>query len=565
MASTMSDVQKIAVTLSEPDLAIEPGTVAHLVVTMTNRQETPDRLSLEIEGLDMEWYMIPVPAVNVAAGGQAGERILFKVARGSENRAGSYPFLVRVQAMETGAVGIAQATLVVKPFNALQVEMNPKRAVASFFRPMNEFEVNVGNLGNTEETLNLYASDPEDGCAYEFDTDRITLKPGQSQTVPLLVRPKVSSLLGGQRLYGFTVSARSVEDSYISANTHGQVEKHALVSPLLGIFVLLLAFAGAGWLLMRPRPPVPVGIHFFNAERTHVTAGQDVKLSWDVSPNYRQIILYHQVGHKGALIADGEQHSAAGSIHVQPDPPQTTYTLVVRGDGNQRKASDPIAIDVTPAPAPPKPVLKTFSADPPVIHLGESTVLNWEGKAKFYVLDPGGLRLESFERSHQVTPDRVGDAVYTLRAFNDSDNPNPPTKKVTIHVADKDESIASVPRFEARPASPYIGDPVQLRWRTAYALRGVRIDPDHGGTIGSVPASGSVSFVVNDPTTFTLTATDSAGLPVTKKLAVTPKPKPPPPPLTNPPTGENTTPTPGGNAPSTTPPPAGGTPPGVKP
>src|SRR5580658_9031866 len=107
MATAMSDVQKILVSLSAPEVVVEPGGTAQVVVTMTNQQDTPDRLSLEVEGVDVEWYAIPVAMVNLAPGAQASERILFKLARASENRAGTYPFLVRVQAMETGATGIA--------------------------------------------------------------------------------------------------------------------------------------------------------------------------------------------------------------------------------------------------------------------------------------------------------------------------------------------------------------------------------------------------------------------------------------------------------------------------
>src|ERR1051326_6684574 len=213
MASTKSDVQKILVTLSESDILIEPGNVAQLVVTMANRQETPDRLSLEIEGIDVEWYAIPVPAVNVAPGAEATFKVPFRVARTSDNRAGTYPFLVRVQALETGEVGVAQATLIVKPFNSLQIELSPKRAIATFFHPLNDFEVTIANQGNAEETLELFADDPDDGCAYEYDVDRITLKPGQAQVVPLAIRPKVSSILGGSRLFGFTARARSIADS----------------------------------------------------------------------------------------------------------------------------------------------------------------------------------------------------------------------------------------------------------------------------------------------------------------------------------------------------------------
>ena len=124
MASTTSDIQKIVVSLSTADIVIEPGSTAQLIVSMTIRQDQPDRLSIEVEGIDVEWYAIPVPAVNVAPGATVTERILFKVARNSANRAGAYPFLVRVQAQETGEVGVAQAALIVKPFSFLEVELD---------------------------------------------------------------------------------------------------------------------------------------------------------------------------------------------------------------------------------------------------------------------------------------------------------------------------------------------------------------------------------------------------------------------------------------------------------
>src|SRR5262249_39019335 len=112
------------------------------------------------------------------------------------------------------------------------------------------------------------------GCAYEYDTDRITLKPGQTQMVPLAIRPKSSAILGGARLYGFTASARSVADSYISANAHGQIEKHALISPLPGIFVLLLALAAGGYYLFQPKPLPQIKINAFNAAPPKVIDGQ---------------------------------------------------------------------------------------------------------------------------------------------------------------------------------------------------------------------------------------------------------------------------------------------------
>jgi hypothetical protein len=536
MVTSMTDVHKIVVSLSDPDLVIEPGSVAQLTITITNHQETPDRLSLEIEGIDVEWYAVPVPAVNMAPGANAVLKVPFKVARTSANRAGTYPFLVRVQAMETGEVGVAQASLNVKAYNALQVELNPKRAVATFFHPLNDFEVSVGNLGNVEETLDLFASDPEDGCAYEYDTDRITLKPGQTEIVPLAVRPKASSLLGGTRIYGFTASTRSVEDSYIAANAHGQIEKHALISPLVGIFLMLLGLTGGGIFLFRPKPPELIKITKFAAVPKQIEQGQPTTLTWEVSgiaPADRHLVLSHHVGENGAEIVDGELPTEAGKEAVTPEYPTTAYTLTARGARDQKIVKQTTWVKVTPAKAPPKPVIKQFVASPRKIHLGDTVTLSWNAiDQKSFILDPGNVTLSQFEETRQVTPDQ--DTEYKLRAFNTKGDFV--LKKVSVKVAPVNVCIAEIDYLSVKPTPVYVGVPVRLKWSTHFT-RSARIDStDPGITIGDIsPGESSqvVTFTSTTPVTFTLTATDSASKTVSKSLTVNPKikPLPPPPPV----------------------------------
>lgn len=544
MASLTSDIQKIIVSLSPADIVIEPGSTAQLIVSMTNRQDEPDRLSLEVEGIDVEWYAIPVAAVNVAPGATVTERILFKVARNSANRAGAYPFLVRVQAQETGQVGVAQAALVVKPFNFLEVELDPKRAVATFFHPLNDFDVNISNQGNAEETLDLGAFDPDDGCAYEFDTDRITLKPGQTVAVPLALRPKVSSFLGGVRLYGFTITARSVNDSYVSASVHGQVEKRALISPLLGIFLLLLSFGVGGFLLFRPHPMPPTVIHSFNAVPTKAASGQTITLSWDVS-DAAQIIISHHVK-KGTQEGDeindpGEQHNKVGNAQVKPEYPKTVYRLLVRGANGQHDQTKEVTVEVTAPPVPPPARIKSFDAEPTRIHAGDTVRLSWE--AEHYtqaIVDPGNNVLSAFQRTMNVLPDQTG--PITLRVIGPDQKPL--ERKVTVTVLPKDQCIAEIEYFALKSKQVFIGELAHLKWKSHYA-KTVHLSADVGGYSKDVTLSGSTEIPVDGPTVFTLTATDTAGLVVSKQVTVRPDPKPvPPPPTTTPDPGTTVVPPP---------------------
>ncbi len=523
MSSTISDIQKIVVSLSEPDITLEPGSVVQLIVTMTNRQETSDRLMLEIEGVDVEWYRIPMPALNLASGETSTARVNFKVPRDSSSRADTYPFLVKVQAMETGEEGMAQASLIVKPFNNLQMELDTKRVVATFLHALNDLEVTISNFGNAEETLELFASDPEDECVYEFDVDRITLKPGQTEIIPLAVRPKNSSIVGGMRLYGFTASARSVEYSYIHANVHGQIEKRALISPLLGIFLLLLVFGGAVAWAFRPKPPIPIVINSFASPVKNVAFGQEASLSWDVSPAGSQIILYKRTGPDGEEVALGEQKNIVGTITVKPEMPFTLYKIVVREHGLPDKAQS-LKIEVTPPPVPEKPVITFFKAEPAVVHVGESVMLSWETvNAKDLILDPGDVRLSQFQQTHPVTPDQ--DTTYQLRAIGLDDKMKAAAKNCKVRVVPKDVCTAQILAFAGPKGQVFIGTPVKIRWRTIYAAS-ARIESDHGVIGDVVPASGIKEVTINESTVFTFTATDSIGNRITKTLTVTAIPKP---------------------------------------
>ena len=111
------------------------------------------------------------------------------------------------------------------------------------------------NLGNSEHTLQLSAQDPDDRCAYEFESDQVVLGPGQQQEVEMVADPKQTPLLSSGRLIGFSVFARSLNERNVSATAQAQLEQRSLLSPAtLVAFVLLLGAVGAWW-TMRPVPP----------------------------------------------------------------------------------------------------------------------------------------------------------------------------------------------------------------------------------------------------------------------------------------------------------------------
>lgn len=492
----------IQVELSAADVVVEPGGTAQLSITISNRQEVAETVALEIEGLDVEWYALPVPTFHLAVGQTQTARVLFKVPRSSHAEAGAYPFVVRARGMESGVSGLQQAVLTVKPYSSLQVEMNPRRAVTGFFNRTAVFDVTIANLGNHETNLDLYAADPEDSCAYEFDTSRVTLKPGHNQTVPLVAEPVTRPVLGSPRLIGFTVTARSVEDSYLSANSSGQIERRPLLSTVTAVAVLLLFTLAAGFAMFRPRPAV---VRSFTASPMQVVAGETVTLAWDAA----------NIG-DGSHILPGNIRlgGSVGTVQVQPQE-TTTYRLIVRS-GSQEITRE-VTVVVTPRPPSPKPEILSFTATRTRVHPGDPVTLSWKlNGAKQIVLNPFGTPREyPLFTSQEVKPEQT--TTYELSAKGEGGEIV--SKSITVVVEPVNVPIAEIRGFNAKPPSIAPGAKTTLAWQVEGADV-VEIDNGVGANLG---AKGKVEVSPMTTTTYTLRALDNKGNSVTKTLTVTVK------------------------------------------
>lgn len=491
----------IEVTLSASEIIIEPGGRAQVTIIISNMQEHVDHIFIEIEGIDVEWYALPVPSFNVAAGDSHTAQILFKIARSSESRAETYPFLVRGRSMESGLSGITQATLVVKPFSALQMELNPKRAVTGYLNHAADVDVTVSNLGNAEETLDLYGSDPEDAFTYEFEPERVVVKPGHSETIPVHIEPRSRELVGSTRLHGYNVTGRSVRDSFVSGTAHGQLESRPFVTVVTTAIVLLILFAFGGVMYFRPRPVV---IRAFTVSPLQITAGDSVTVTWDVANATDGVYIQPEnVKHTEAM----------GTTKLTLD--QTgVVTIIARGAGHEER-SKPVMVIVVPRPASPKPKIADFQVKPARIHQGETVTLSWKvDNATLIVLNPLGLEKDPrLYQSQTHAPDTT--TTYVLSAKNAVGEVA--TKSVTVQVVPVTTSLAEISSFKAKPEQILTGQSSTLSWSVTNAAS-VEIT----NVIGSpLKPKDNVKVSPTTTTTYTLTAKDNKGIAVTKDVKVT--------------------------------------------
>jgi hypothetical protein len=496
-----------------PDMApVEPGATTPISVVVVNRADDRDQFEMEIEGIDPEWKAVPVPVFTVEPNENHEEKVFFKPRRTSESLAGNYPFVVRVRSLISGEQRTIQGVLQVKPFHHLTMEIGPKKGYVSPARKQNIFDVTVVNLGNTEHTLQMTGSDPEDACAYDFEHEQVTVAPGQQRDIELAVNPTSQPVFMSGRLIGFSVTGRSMESPSIVASAQAQLEQRSLLSPTtiaLGVFLALLFGA---WLMMMPKPPkISLGV-----DPPSLMRGETLAVSWN-SENASRITI--RVGDE--LVYEGEE--PRGRREVVVDASGTlTISAIAKKDSNQ--ATSTAQVTVTEPPTVPPPSITRLSADPKRVRLGEPFILRYKlgSSVEKAVLSPVGTELDPALTELEVTPGRTGEVTYTVVAYNSKGETV--RQSVTVNVID--ESDANIAVFRAEPTMVQAPETrTTLTWLVTGAIK---VELTVNNQVMTVNESGPMSFDITAKTQFILTAYDAKGRSVKQKIVVDYKEAAPP-------------------------------------
>lgn len=493
--------------LTESELAAQAGTAATVRLTLTNDTDRADRFEIQLEGIDVEWVAIPVPTLSLEPGEQRTESILIKPPRTTESRAGRYPFTVSARSLETGEEVEALGFLDVEPFDLITIEVDPKRGLAGYFRKQASFTVSVANLGNTDVNLQLFADDPEDACTYQYAQERISLNPGQQKNIPLIVQPRMSPLIGSQRLYGFAVSARGIENPRLHASTQAQLEHKAMLTPaalLVSLVVVVLAFV---WYTLRPTPPQ---MDSFGPSSTTVTEGDRVTLSWSASRA------------QYVVIADGERiwprQPASGTLEVVVSKTTTFTAKAVNAAGESGEVTT--VVTVLPKQVTPEPEIESFSITPAKASLGDTLRVRYRVvNAVKVLLQPVGIELPVNQEQFEFAAERAGRIEYRLVAYNEDGKAA--TRSATVEVAELSQArviefralVNGIPIKADEEIEPF--SRVTIEWQVERAAR-VEIRP----SIGLVGATGTTDVMPERTTTYTLTAKDDQGRAVTAEITV---------------------------------------------
>jgi hypothetical protein len=502
--------------LSQDQLRVEPGSAVTLTFTVSNGGDSAENLEVTAQGLDGDWVAIPVPVVTLAPGETREEKIHIKPPRAAESRSGAYPFVVSVRSLNTGESVEAQAVLQLQPINLVSLQVEPKRATASYFRREAPFVVTAVNLGNTDQNLQFFADDPVDGCTYSIEPERISLAPGQQAAVQLLAQPNSVPFVGSAQLYGATVTARNIEDPKVAATAQAQVERRALLSPVLLLMLLVIGALASVWFAMRPKPPT---IDMFDVDTAEVFVDDTVKLTWSAS-NARSVTIETTDG----ILMQGLPATGSKAIKITKT---TTYFAYAVNEMGRSKQPREVTVVAKIVPQPPAAQILTFSVEPSTVNVGATATVKYKvSSAAKVTLQPLGVDLAvSGQDTYSFIAENPGKMTLLLTAYNAQNQAV--EKSVTLNVVDVSDARILV--FKATLNGAPLGStevdpgaPIQIEWQVTNAAR-IEVSPP----IGISTDRGSLELVAPETTTtYTLTATDSKGLRVVERIKVNVK-KPP--------------------------------------
>ena len=494
-----------AVKLDADSVSVEPGGSVPVALDVVNDGLEADRFELTVEGVDHEWVTIPVPSFVIEAKSGQTHRFFIRPPRESHSMAGNYPFVVRIRSLETGNSLELQGTVEVKSYAHLSVDVQPRKVTVSPFRRSARMTVNVANMGNVEQTLQLFATDTDDVIAFEFDKDQIRVSPGQQANVELIATAGASPFLANPRLQPVTLSARSVSNASQGASTSLQVEQRGAFSVANAAAIFVLAAIVVAWYVTRPKSPT---IDSLSPIPMNPTVGDTVQIKW-VASNATSVEL-----NVGGKLNDKQPPSGEISL-VTSIPGKITVIATPVADGRKGEPSYQI-IDVQAKKVAPDPQIVSFSAKPSTAKVGETVTINYQvsDAVTTLYLSPLGP-LDPKGNGYTFRPDKPGDVALKLTAHNADSKVV--EQDLTIHVIQVSEAVISSFTASTKTIEGNSG-PVVLSWA---------IDKSANATISyngkTVPASspsGTMTVQISETTSFTLSVTDSQGVATTKKVRV---------------------------------------------
>jgi len=251
----MSD--RIEVALSPDRLQVAPGGSVTTTATIKNAGDVVEAYTIEVEGIDRHWCSLSVSSVSLFPGDDEKVQLTVHPPKESASRAGAYDVTLKVTSnRDPTLTTTAQLPMQVGRLLSFDLDLSPKKARGG----KGSYKVTIANHGNVPTTYTLAGQDPEGMCHFDFRQSAVTVEPGATTEVAMVVNSKNRPFTGKAKNYNFilTVTPHASEAGE-GKSVQGQFEctprvptwalaaaAAALVVAVVAVVVVLVLGGGGG-------------------------------------------------------------------------------------------------------------------------------------------------------------------------------------------------------------------------------------------------------------------------------------------------------------------------------
>ncbi|MGH2626892.1 MAG: hypothetical protein ACRDHY_09610, partial [Anaerolineales bacterium] len=201
---------------------------------------------------------------------QAQATVIIRPPKSSAALAGDHAVTVVAHSAATGQEAVGVSTFTLRPFEDLSPSLEPPQGTR-------DFRVEVRNSGNAPAALAIAGRDDEEALRFDLAQARIEVGPGDTERVPVRVRPAKRPWTGRQEVKPFKLrltpesggpekelAGRLVVSPVIGSPRRVAAGLGALIAALAGVLALVFLQCGGGGdntLVAVPTPtPVPQAV-----------------------------------------------------------------------------------------------------------------------------------------------------------------------------------------------------------------------------------------------------------------------------------------------------------------
>ncbi len=235
---------RVGVYLDSTNLNVEPGQSISCAITLFNQGSIVDHFIASLQGLPSGWVIGPLNPVQLLPGDQKSLAVNILPPRKPENKAGSYPFVIRVASQSAPDQAVeAKATLNLGSFSQFTAELRPQRVAQA-----NPARISVQNQGNAPETFQISFNDRGDELVYNPPVVQLKVPEGQVASAEVRIAPRQPKLYGAGPVFPFNVKVTSPksETQSLSGELASKARIPAWLPPVLLVLCLCVGAVGAG-------------------------------------------------------------------------------------------------------------------------------------------------------------------------------------------------------------------------------------------------------------------------------------------------------------------------------